>query len=263
MTTTSFGEYYRTGTITLVNNSVDVAGSGVLWTDIEQGDILEAQGLQATIDTVSETSLTLMLPWVGAGGAGLAYVIRKDAKSRFDPALTQAKLRAFLLHIADVGIFMPVAGAAPDDGDGEDGQYALKVNDGAWSVWFKESGFWVFQGVAAGGLVYDVGGFSPDRPGSNENVLSWLFCRTVTFPVNLTGSKAKAGTAATSSAVFSIQKNGVQIGTITVAAGQTVGTFSLASETTFGAPDVLDIIGPSPRDATLANMHITLSGLRT
>lgn len=112
------------------------------------------------------------------------------------------------------------------------------------------------------GDVYDVGGFSPDKPGSGENILSWLMNRTVTFPAGLTASRAKCGTAATATAIFSIQKNGVEFGTITIAAGGTVGVIASASDAIFAAGDVLDVIGPSPRDATLADMHVTLFGYR-
>lgn len=100
---TTFGEYYRTGTVALTANGLTVTGTGVAWSDIVQGDILESQGRQATIDSVSGAGLdtiTLMLPWAGTTASGVAYVIRKDAKARFDPALTQSKLREFLNAIS-------------------------------------------------------------------------------------------------------------------------------------------------------------------
>jgi hypothetical protein len=180
---TTFGEFYNTGTVALTINSTAVVGAGLVWSDIEQGDILECLGRQATIDSVSGGGLdhiTLMNPWVGPstssstvtitiaspgvvswtahglaadtpvkitttgalptglvagtiyyvkspatntfqlaatpGGSAIntsgsqsgthtasngVYVIRKDAKARFDPALTQAKLREFIAIFDD------------------------------------------------------------------------------------------------------------------------------------------------------------------
>lgn len=345
---TSFGQYYRLGTVTVTNGSTTVSGSGVIWSDVVQGDILECAGMQATVDSVNDDmdEITLMLPWAGSTASAQTYVVRKDAKGRYDPALTQAKVREFIAMLDDASILYGVTGAAPDDTVGEDGQWALKTNDGPWSLWLKVDGAWVLQGPPVGGLAYDVGGFSPDRPGSGENILSWLFTRTVTFPVNLSGSKAKCENAPTADAVSSIFQTGttaaasvtisnaspgvvthtthgksngdrvkfkttgalpaglsvdtwyyvvnkatstyqvaatpggtainttsagsgthtavysVKIGTVTIAAGATTGTFAMASQAVFGAGEVLDTIGPIPHDATMTDLHITLIGVR-
>lgn len=153
MPTTTFGEYYRTGTVNLTAGATAFSGNGVAWADIEQGDILEAQGRQATIDTITGAGLdagTFMLVWPGTTAINVPYVIRKDAKARFDPALTQAKLREFVAEVSASGIFYAVEGAAPDDAIGEDGQYALKTNTGVWKQWLKVAGHWVLQATPIG-----------------------------------------------------------------------------------------------------------------
>ena len=53
--------------------------------------------------------------------------------------------------------------------------------------------------------------------------------------------------------MFSIQKNGTQFLTATVAASGTTATFS-SSQTDFAAGDVLKVVAPATADATLADI---------
>lgn len=129
------------------------AGTGVLWSDIEEGDLLVCQGLLGVVNTITGAGFdggTLKTLWPGAGGSGLSYVIMKFAKGRYDPALTQAKLREFLALMDGAGIIYAVTGAAPDVSVGEDGNYALKSSSGPWMLWLKVAGFWVLQANMGG-----------------------------------------------------------------------------------------------------------------
>jgi len=92
---------------------------------------------------------------------------------------------------------------------------------------------------------------------SGEIVLLFVAPRPFRIPANAAGSRLKAGTAATGTAVFSIQKNGNEVLTATVAASGTTATFA-GSQTDFAAGDVLRIVAPSTADATLADIAITL-----
>lgn len=83
------------------------------------------------------------------------------------------------------------------------------------------------------------------------------------LPSSLTGSTGDAGTVATASTVFSIKKNGTEIGTATYAAGGTVPTFAASSSTSFAVGDVLSVVAPGTADATLADAEITLLGTYT
>jgi hypothetical protein len=150
MTVTAFGTFYNTGTVTLVNGSTSVTSTGALWTDIVQGDKLEAQGFFGTVDSVTDTTIELFLPWSGAGGVDLDYVIHLESKARFDPALTQSKAREVFAQIADASVFYAVSGTEPDPAIGEDGQYALKTNTGLWQQWLKTGGVWVLQATPVG-----------------------------------------------------------------------------------------------------------------
>lgn len=265
----AFGGVYKSGTISVTANAMAVSGAGTLWSvaQIEAGDILFANGAVGVINSVTDdTNLVLESAWSGGALLTSAYVILKTSWTRYDPALVQSKVRLLLATLQTPTVMYGISGtgAVPDPGLGEDGQYAAKLDTAPWKIWLRVAGEWVQQAApfAVGGDVYDIGGFSPDRPGSGENILSWLFNRPVTFAAGLADSRAKCGTASTATAVFSIQKNGVEFGTIAIAASGTTGTFASASGASFTAGDILDVVGPSPRDATLADMHVTLFGYR-
>lgn len=111
---------------------------------------------------------------------------------------------------------------------------------------------------------YDVAVFFPGAQTSASQLFSrFIPSRAVTFPSGLSPSTATAVTAATGSTVISLQKNGVQFGTITFASSGTSGTFAAASSSSFnGTSDVLSIVGPASADATLADIGIVISGTR-
>lgn len=144
------------------------------------------------------------------------------------------------------------------DGDGDtitDPVFFFKLTDGnSWSAPV------LFRGPR-GGDRYEIGNWDTDRPASDEEILSWIFTTDVTFPSAFLGSRAKARVASTGTAVYSIQKNDVEIGTITFTASVN-GVFAMASETAFAAGDRLSVVAPDPRDATLSGVVVTLVGTR-
>ena len=98
-------------------------------------------------------------------------------------------------------------------------------------------------------------------PTSSQKVFSFVAPRDIDFADDFAGSYLTADTAATSSTIFDVQINGSSVGTITVAAAGTTGTFA----TTGGAESVLagqkvQIIGPSTADGTIAGLSCTLRG---
>lgn len=97
-------------------------------------------------------------------------------------------------------------------------------------------------------------------PSDAEVVEGHVFAEPMTFPAGLTGSRATCRDTASSSAVFSILKNGVQVATVTFAAGVNVGTFAMASALNVVAGDQIDLQAPSPADLTIRGIKITLRG---
>lgn len=126
----------------------------------------------------------------------------------------------------------------------------LAVNGGATAVEF----------VAA---PYDIGAFCAGKPTASEVLLRFVATRAFNLPASLTDSQVKAGTAATATTDFDLQKNGSSIGTVSFAASGTTATFTFASAVSFAAGDILAIIAPASADATLADISFTLAGTRT
>lgn len=87
--------------------------------------------------------------------------------------------------------------------------------------------------------------------------------RPVSFLPNFSGSTAadpSYNSAAT--AVLSVQKNGVQVGTITYSAGSPTPTFSSSGTVSFTTGDVLMVLAPTPQDTALEGISIVLVGTR-
>jgi len=108
----------------------------------------------------------------------------------------------------------------------------------------------------------DLISFYPGAPTASAKCMSAVTPQATTLPISLTGSYAKAGTAATASTTFGITKNGASIGSINFAAGATTGTFTFSAAVTTAAGDVLQIVAPATPDATLADVNFALVGTR-
>lgn len=113
----------------------------------------------------------------------------------------------------------------------------------------------------AGATPVSVGVFVAGSPGNAELVLYIPFNESVTFPAGLTGSNAVAGVASAANKDFDVQKNGGSVGTISFNTTD-VGTFTMASPTTFDPGDILGIIAPATADTNLADIGINLFGTK-
>jgi len=109
---------------------------------------------------------------------------------------------------------------------------------------------------------YDIGSTYNGAIPDGAVLLRYPMPRAIELPVGLTASAGVAAVTASSQAVFNIQKNGGTVGTMTFAAASTTATFSAASATTFAAGDVLTVVGPATADSTLADIGLSLAGMR-
>jgi len=107
---------------------------------------------------------------------------------------------------------------------------------------------------------FEVAFFAPGAPLASQLLGGLVFSRRVVFPAAFNGSRGAAGTAATASASFTINRNGSSIGSIVFAASATVASFAAAGETTCNPGDILSLTAPSPADAALANLYFNLRG---
>ena len=109
------------------------------------------------------------------------------------------------------------------------------------SLWEKAGG---------GAAPYDIATSVFGRPAANEVILRMKAGRAFT----ISSIVATAGVAGTvGSTVFTVLKNGSNIGTITFAVSGTTGT-STVSDVSFAIGDVLTITAPETANATLADI---------
>lgn len=108
---------------------------------------------------------------------------------------------------------------------------------------------------------YDIAGGCIGRPAASGMMLNFVSTQAWSVPASGVGCYLKAQTAATSSTVFTMYKNGSSFGTATVAGAGTSATFSGFSLTTFAAGDVLTIKAPASQDTTIADIAVTIKGV--
>ena len=108
------------------------------------------------------------------------------------------------------------------------------------------------------GIPYDIAGGISGPIGVSQYVLFFIAPRSINIPANFAGSIAKVLTAFTNAAVYTIYHNGTSIGSLTFAAGGTVGTSSAILPLTLSVGDILTVEAPATADPTAANLSITI-----
>lgn len=149
----ALGGTYTTGTVSTDGSDPKKLNfSGTLLSSVvTEGDVFMANGLLGRIASVDDdTHITLDQDWPGGALTDAAYLIDKTSYKRYDPAITQAKVRDLITLLHAQGSFLFVSSASPDPAMGEDGQYALKTNGGPWQLWYKTGGIWEAQGIPVG-----------------------------------------------------------------------------------------------------------------
>ena len=127
---------------------------------------------------------------------------------------------------------------------------------------------------------YIISGFFPGTMSYAQILMAHTFVAPVTFPMNFgnniynetsTGSSLINATSTTILPVYQCLaandptniSNWISIGTITYESGGHSATFSTSGNLSFTPGDSLIITSPSSPDATLANVYISLAGIRT
>ncbi|MBX3580845.1 MAG: hypothetical protein KF810_02975 [Rhizobiaceae bacterium] len=275
---------YKIGTATVTNGLVTVTGTDTAWvTALVTGGLFTMNGLSVPIESVGdEDELTLALPWPGSGGTGVYAIVRDSSTAALIVSLND-RLAQIIARMVAMGIPPSKIGTLAERDaltlGVEDDQFiflrfevlasVLYVGFYRWTgtEWigpFDPKGDGGDPGTPGTGDRFDVAVFAQGKPAAGELLLRHVFSDTgVTFPADLSASRASGRDAATAEAVVSLEKNGSEFGTVTFAAAGDTGTFAAATPTGFAAGDILTVIAPSPRDATLADVSITLAGVRT
>lgn len=89
-----------------------------------------------------------------------------------------------------------------------------------------------------------------------------IFTHTVTIPQNFTLSKCTSRYIASSNFVFSIRKNGIEVGTLTFIANTSNAVFASSNSITFNAGDILEVKSQAIPDASLYDVSISIYGTR-
>jgi hypothetical protein len=106
---------------------------------------------------------------------------------------------------------------------------------------------------------YDIALTTTGKPSASAKILNFAATRAFTVPANFANCVARCGTASGADAVFLIQKNTSQFGTLTFPNGSPSGTFSGSSEMSFAVGDVLRVIAPSTQDGQLSDISISFA----
>lgn len=115
---------------------------------------------------------------------------------------------------------------------------------------------------APGGTVpasFDLSAYASGKPDSGEILIRYVFTSDIVFPEDFVDSYGVAIDASTGMAIFSVEKNGIEIGTVAFT-DDDFAEFSTASEITFAAGDILSLVAPSPANSTLSDISITFKG---
>lgn len=254
---------YRTGTVSVENGESAVTFAGAsLTSSVKAGDYLLAGGSMAVIQTVtSDSQIELFGGWDGPDVTAGSYVILKASLLRYHTALIGYDAARFITLLDGLSVVYVLEGQDPDPSIGEEGQFAIDFSTG--KRWHKESGAWVYLGISNPAFSrYDFTVDIPGRPGSGARVAKWTVSSILTFKSALPESAGNADVEATTSAQFSLCRNGVEFATVSFAPGQSAATFANSSDVNCAAGDVLELYAPNPRDDTLSDIALTIAALR-
>jgi len=123
-----------------------------------------------------------------------------------------------------------------------------------------------FQMVDAQDRPDRLASFLPGLPNAGQSVMGYAVAWPLTFPANFASpqSYGHCDTNPTATAVYTIYKNGSNVGTITISTSG-IFTFATTGGVSFSCNpnDFIEVVAPGSQDATLANVGFTLVGTRT
>lgn len=112
----------------------------------------------------------------------------------------------------------------------------------------------------AANRIYDIASGVTSKPAASAVVMTLKTARAFTIPANFAGSQSTCGTVGTVSAsVFTIKKNGTQVGTFSFAVSASTATFSTQSSISFAIGDILTVVAPATQNAALADIYWTIA----
>lgn len=111
--------------------------------------------------------------------------------------------------------------------------------------------------------LYDIGFFYPGTPGrgieDGEALFTFRANRNFYLVEDLPVSTAGVQTAPDGTLVFPVYKNATAIGSITIASGETVGTFTFPADVQFASGDRLRVVRAGTLDVTATDFSINFA----
>lgn len=193
-----------------------------------------------------EDVLAVLQKYVGAGGGGGGGTGNgapgEDGLSAYEVAVANGFVGTEAEWLASlVGPQGPQGIQGVQGIQGETGPAGADGADGAANTIYDQALF--------------ISGLPPDGVTLYRNVLA----RSVQLAGNALGSVGFCSVNPTATAVFDLLKNGASVGSVSISTGG-VFTFSTTGglAVSFVAGDRFELVAPSPQDATLQNISITL-----
>jgi hypothetical protein len=142
------------------------------------------------------------------------------------------------------------------------GVRARLANPSQWIWWNGE--FWVDESQGEGqppapqGTRYDVAvsvGFEPEP---EDVLLAFSVPQAMTWPTNAFGSSGRALASPNGIMRLSVKRNGAEVGTITFNPNSVIASFSVASNVSFAAGDLLTVHVPDSPPDGFENYAVTI-----
>jgi hypothetical protein len=89
-------------------------------------------------------------------------------------------------------------------------------------------------------------------------VVQFVCAKAQTLKAGASGSQAYVAVPATASATFILKKNGSDVGTVVFTGAGNTGAFTVASDVSLVAGDILSVIAPVIPDTTLADLSLNI-----
>lgn len=135
----------------------------------------------------------------------------------------------------------------------------IKLADGSVSTSKLADNSVTAAKLAPGATPYDLALYVAGAPQANATLLQLVAPRSLTIPTS--GHQVRCAVAPAANWTATIYKNGTSVGTITISAGQTTGSVSIASSVSLVAGDTLTIVAPSTADSSLRGLSVVLQGV--
>lgn len=215
-------------------------------------DIHAITGIDTGPATISETEAVDHMVFSTAGGSA-------DFDLEFPSTINSVNSqRVFMVQNLDATYACTVKAST-----GTGAEVVVAAASTAILMITHEDVYLIASAAAGGGTVpYDIGLYIPGLPADGTEVLKFVAVRDFDLADDFAGSRGHVGVNPTATAAFDVKKNGTSIGSISISTGGVLTFATTGGAASFTAGDYLQLVNPTPQDATLSGVGITFAGTR-